>query len=167
MPLCNLHGLGRLMAILAAVIKEPFGEGKTGVITMHDCKPSTAAHLVEWLYTGIYGHSSLSQVCTDIDPSFSVSVTPAALDLADRMRVSAIADYYIIKPLAKAAQTRFKWHLNSSELKPETLLAAAAEYYSIGNVDPVLQDMLVDAIASNIVRLIEMDQLDDRYRGIW
>ncbi|KAM3506556.1 hypothetical protein MY11210_007497 [Beauveria gryllotalpidicola] len=170
--------------VLAAAIREPFQESKTGKIVIEEYGTDTVQNMVEFLYTGDYDpqphqaeetsddaapEKDLAQrmmvisIADSFDPQprqaqeTSDDAAPEE-DLVQHVLVNSIADYYDIKALADLSKDKLR-HASQNVKNKSLLLDAATEALSRTR-DTTVYAILAEATAKNIRHHLESDELD-------
>lgn len=141
--------------VLAAAIRGPFQEAKTGTIVITQYDADTVEKMVEFLYTGDYG-SPLHEAQETNDASVAGS-TASDDDLLQHVYLNSIADYYGIKALAELSKAKLQKASENASTEAALLDAAKEALGRTG--DTTLHAMLAEATAKNIRQYLDTDQL--------
>ncbi|TQV97278.1 hypothetical protein V2A60_000099 [Cordyceps javanica] len=146
--------------VLAAAIRGPFQEAKTGTIAIEEFDADTVERMVQFLYTADYGPSLPDSERPDDGAVVVASSAAQEQDLLQHVHLNSIADYYNIKALADLSKTKIRDALQNTAPDEASLLDAAKEALNTTG-DTSLHDMLAEAAAGNIANYLETDQLAD------
>ncbi|KAM3433124.1 hypothetical protein MY4824_006179 [Beauveria thailandica] len=169
--------------VLAAAIREPFQESKTGKIVIEEYDTDTVEKMVEFLYTGDYkpqppqGEKTSDDTAPEKDmvqrmlatsvadsvdrqPHQAEETTENAApqeDLVQHVLVNSIADYYDIPALADLSKEKLR-HASQNATNKSLVLAAATEALSRTG-DATVHAMLAEATAKDIRHHLESGEL--------